>query len=79
MVGSPYSLPEARVLYALGRDGQSTATGDRQRARRSTSATSSRLLQSLQRRGLLQAKRAAHDARQQHLTLTRQGPQGVHR
>jgi DNA-binding MarR family transcriptional regulator/N-acetylglutamate synthase-like GNAT family acetyltransferase len=72
MVGSPYTLPEARVLYALGRDGQSTATAIGRELALDLGYLS-RLLQSLRRRGLLLAKRAAHDARQQHLTLTEKG------
>jgi len=72
MVGSPYTLPEARVLYALGRDGQSTATAIGKELSLDLGYLS-RLLQSLRRRGLLQAKRAAHDARHQHLTLTEKG------
>lgn len=72
MVGSPYSLPEARVIYALGRDGQSTATAIGKELSLDLGYLS-RLLQSLRRRGLLLAKRAAHDARQQHLTLTEKG------
>jgi len=63
MVGSPYTLPEARVIYALGRDGQSTATA--------IGKELSLDLGYLSR--LLQAKRAAHDARHQHLTLTEKG------
>jgi DNA-binding MarR family transcriptional regulator/N-acetylglutamate synthase-like GNAT family acetyltransferase len=72
MVGSPYTLPEARVLYALGRDGQGTATALGRELSLDLGYLS-RLLQSLRRRGLLQAQRAAHDARQQHLTLTDKG------
>ena len=72
MVGSPYTLPEARVLYALGRDGQSTATAIGRELALDLGYLS-RLLQSLRRRGLVQAKRAAHDARHQHLTLTDKG------
>ena len=72
MVGSPYTLPEARVLYALGRDGQSTATAIGKELSLDLGYLS-RLLQSLRRRGLLQAKRAAHDARHQNLTLTDKG------
>ena len=72
MVGSPFTLPEARVLYALGRDGQSTATAIGRELALDLGYLS-RLLQSLRRRGLLQAKRASHDARQQHLTLTEKG------
>jgi len=72
MVGSPYTLPEARVLYALGRDGQSTATAIGKELSLDPGYLS-RLLLGLRRRGLLQAKRAAHDARQQHLALTDKG------
>ena len=72
MVGSPYTLPEARVIYALGRDGQSTATAVGKELSLDLGYLS-RLLQSLRRRGLLQAKRAAHDGRQQQLTLTDKG------
>jgi DNA-binding MarR family transcriptional regulator/N-acetylglutamate synthase-like GNAT family acetyltransferase len=72
MVGSPFTLPEARVLYALGRDGQSTATAIGKELSLDLGYLS-RLLQSLRRRGLLQAKRASHDARQQQLTLTDKG------
>jgi len=72
MVGSPFTLPEARVIYALGRDGQSTATAIGKELSLDLGYLS-RLLQSLRRRGLLQAKRAAHDARHQHLTLTEKG------
>jgi DNA-binding MarR family transcriptional regulator len=72
MVGSPYSLPEARVLYALGRDGESTATAIGRELSLDLGYLS-RLVQSLRRRGLLQAKRATHDARHQLLTLTDKG------
>ena len=72
MVGSPYTLPEARVIYALGRDGQSTATPIGRELALDLGYLS-RLLQSLRRRGLLLAKRATHDARQQHLTLSEKG------
>lgn len=72
MVGSPYTLPEARVLYALGRDGAATATAIGRELSLDLGYLS-RLLQSLRRRGLLQAKRAAHDGRQQLLTLTEKG------
>jgi DNA-binding MarR family transcriptional regulator/N-acetylglutamate synthase-like GNAT family acetyltransferase len=72
MVGSPFTLPEARILYALGRDGQGTATAIGKELSLDLGYLS-RLLQSLRRRGLLQAKRASHDARQQQLTLTDKG------
>ncbi len=72
MAGSPYTLPEARVLYALGRDGEATATAIGRELSLDLGYLS-RLLQSLRRRGLLQAKRASHDGRQQLLTLTEKG------
>ena len=72
MVGSPFTLPEARVLYALGRDGETTATAIGRELSLDLGYLS-RLLQALRRRGLIQAKRAAHDARHQHLTLTAKG------
>lgn len=72
MVGSPFTLPEARVIYALGRDGQSTATAIGKELSLDLGYLS-RLLQSLRRRGLVQSKRAAHDARHQHLTLSEKG------
>jgi DNA-binding MarR family transcriptional regulator/GNAT superfamily N-acetyltransferase len=72
MVGSPYTLPEARVLYALGRDGRSTATAIGRELSLDLGYLS-RMLQALRRRGLLEAKRAAHDGRQQDLTLTAKG------
>ena len=72
MVGSPYSLPEARVIYALGRDGEATATAIGRELSLDLGYLS-RLVQSLRRRGLLQAKRASHDGRQQLLALTEKG------
>lgn len=72
LVGSPYTLPEARVLYALGRDGESTASAIGRELSLDPGYLS-RLVQSLKRRGLLQAKRAAHDARRQLLSLTDKG------
>jgi DNA-binding MarR family transcriptional regulator/N-acetylglutamate synthase-like GNAT family acetyltransferase len=72
IVGSPYTLPEARILYALGRDGRSSATAIGRELSLDLGYLS-RLLQSLRRRGLIQAQRAAHDARQQDLTLTEKG------
>src|SRR4051812_46206981 len=77
MVGSPYSLPEARVLYALGRDGESTATAIGRELSLDLGYLS-RLVQSLRRRGLLQAKRAVHDGRHQLLSLTDKGRKAFH-
>jgi DNA-binding MarR family transcriptional regulator/GNAT superfamily N-acetyltransferase len=72
IAGSPYTLAEARVLYALGRDGESTATAIGRELSLDLGYLS-RLVQSLRRRGLLQAKRASHDGRQQLLKLTDKG------
>jgi DNA-binding MarR family transcriptional regulator/GNAT superfamily N-acetyltransferase len=72
MVGSPYTLPEARVLYELGQALQATATGIGRELGMDLGYLS-RLLQSLKRRGLIQSKRAAHDARHQLLSLTEKG------
>src|SRR3954462_13712874 len=72
IVGSPYALPEAPILYALGRDGGGTATALGRELSLDLGYLS-RLLQSLRRRGLIMAKRAAHDARQQDLALTEKG------
>src|SRR4051812_42823092 len=72
MVGSPYPLPEARVLYNLGRDGETPATALGRELELDLGYLS-RLLHGLRRRGLVQAKRAAHDGRQQQLTLTDKG------
>ena len=77
MVGSPYTLPEARVLYALGRDGQGTATAIGRELSLDLGYLS-RLLQGLRRRGLIQARRAAHDGRQQQLALTEKGRKAFH-
>ena len=72
MVGSPYTLPEARVLYELGQVPQATATVIG-RTLGMDLGYLSRLVQALKRRGLLQAKRSPHDARHSFLTLTEKG------
>jgi DNA-binding MarR family transcriptional regulator/N-acetylglutamate synthase-like GNAT family acetyltransferase len=72
IVGSPYTLPEARILYALGRDAGGTASAIGRELSLDLGYLS-RLLQGLRRRGLIQARRVAHDARRQHLTLTEKG------
>ena len=72
MVGSPYTLPEARVLYELGQVPQATATVVG-RALGMDLGYLSRLVQSLKRRGLIQAKRAPHDGRRSFLSLTEKG------
>jgi len=72
MVGSPYTLPEARVLYELGQVSQATATVVG-KALGMDLGYLSRLVQSLKRRGLVQAKRALHDGRHSFLSLTEKG------
>ena len=71
-MGSPYTLPEARLIYELGQAPQTTATvlG---RGLSMDLGYLSRLLQSLRRRGLVQAQRASHDARHALLSLTDKG------
>lgn len=71
-LGSPFPLPQARVLYELGHRGECTA---------STLGADldldlgylSRLLQSLKRLKLVTGERAQHDARHVRLTLTPKG------
>ena len=72
MVGSPYTLPEARVLYELGQAPQATATVLGW-ALAMDLGYMSRLVQSLKRRGLIQARRAPHDGRHNFLSLTEKG------
>ena len=71
-LGSPFPLPQARVLYELGHRGECTA---------STLGAEldldlgylSRLLQGLKRLKLVTGARAQHDARHVHLSLTPKG------
>ena len=71
-LSSPYSLPQARVLYELGQRGECTA---------SELGTDldldlgylSRLVQGLKRNGLVLGEAAKEDARRVRLTLTTQG------
>lgn len=72
MHGSPYPLPEARLLYELGRRGECTAT-EIGRELDLDAGYLSRLIQSLKRRGVLQAKRSEADARASMLSLTAKG------
>ena len=72
LLRSPYTLTEARLIYELAQTPQTTATA----LGRDLSLDLgylSRLLQSLKRRGLVQAKRAAHDGRHALLSLTEKG------
>lgn len=71
-LGTPFPLPQARVLYEIGRRGECTA---------SELGTDldldlgylSRLLQGLKRQRLVQGEAAKHDARRRRLTLTPKG------
>jgi DNA-binding MarR family transcriptional regulator/N-acetylglutamate synthase-like GNAT family acetyltransferase len=72
LLGSPYPLPEARVLYELGQRGSAGAT-ELGRDLDLDLGYLSRLVQGLKRRGLVHAKPAAEDARRRVLTLTAKG------
>ena len=72
LLGSPYPLPEARLIYELGRRRQCTAT-DLGEELDLDPGYLSRLLQGLRRRGLARAERSAQDARQSLLSLTAKG------
>src|SRR5438270_324795 len=72
LLGSPYRLTEARLLYELAQGGQATASA-LGRDLGLDLGYLSRLLQGLKRRGLLRARRAAHDGRQSLLSLTAKG------
>lgn len=72
LLGSPHPLPEARVIYELGQRGSSTAT-ELGRDLDLDLGYLSRLLQGLKRRGLVQGRAAADDARRSVLSLTAKG------
>jgi DNA-binding MarR family transcriptional regulator/GNAT superfamily N-acetyltransferase len=66
---SPYSLGEARVLYEIWRQ-RSTTARDIARALDLDAGYLSRVLRNFEKRGLIERKASAKDARQSHLTLT---------
>jgi DNA-binding MarR family transcriptional regulator/GNAT superfamily N-acetyltransferase len=72
LLGSPYPLPEARLIYELGRRARCTAT-ELGRELELDAGYLSRLVRALRRRGLAQAARSAADARERHLSLTAKG------
>ena len=74
LLGSPYRLTEARLLYELAQGGQATASA-LGRDLGLDLGYLSRLLQGLKRRGLVRATRAPHDGRQSLLALTAKGRQ----
>ena len=71
-VGSPHPLPEARLLYELGRRRRCTATELRAELDLDAGYLS-RMLAALGRRGLVRAERSREDARARLLTLTARG------
>ena len=71
-VGSPYPLPEARLLYELGRRRRCTATELRAELDLDAGYLS-RMLGALGRRGLVRAGRSSEDARARVLSLTARG------
>jgi DNA-binding MarR family transcriptional regulator/GNAT superfamily N-acetyltransferase len=69
---SPYSLGEARVLYEIWRN-RSTTARDIGRALDIDAGYLSRVLRNFEKRGLIQRKASASDARQNLLTLSPRG------
>ena len=72
LVGSPYPLPEARLIYELGRRRRCTATALRAELDLDAGYLS-RMLAALGQRGLVRAERSREDARARLLTLTARG------
>jgi DNA-binding MarR family transcriptional regulator/N-acetylglutamate synthase-like GNAT family acetyltransferase len=71
-LGSPFALPEARLVFEIGRTPGISATAlGRELA--VDLGYLSRLLQGLKRRGYVQARRTPEDARRSALTLTEKG------
>ncbi len=71
-LGSPFPLPQARVLYELGQRGESTASELGAELDLDLGYLS-RLLQGLRRQGLVQGQAAREDARRVRLSLTAKG------
>jgi DNA-binding MarR family transcriptional regulator/N-acetylglutamate synthase-like GNAT family acetyltransferase len=71
-LGSPFSLPEARVLYELYSRKDTTAS-DIAAALDLDQGYLSRLLQQFEKRGLVTRKASKEDARRSHLSLTARG------
>ena len=69
---SPYSLGEARVIYEIASDRSPTAS-DIGRALDLDAGYLSRVLRNFEKRGLLERKVSAKDARQSHLALSPRG------
>jgi DNA-binding MarR family transcriptional regulator/GNAT superfamily N-acetyltransferase len=71
-LSSPYSLGEARVLYEIANGGAPTAS-DIGRALDLDAGYLSRTLRNFEKRGLIERKASASDARQSHLVLSARG------
>lgn len=71
-LGSPFPLPQARLLYEIGERGECTAS-ELGAVLDLDLGYLSRLLQALRRQGLVQGEAAKHDGRQRLLTLTSNG------
>lgn len=71
-LGSPFSLPEARVLYEVANREQSTATEVGKELGLDPGYLS-RMLRSLVQRGFVRRTRSAADGRRAHLSLTQRG------
>jgi DNA-binding MarR family transcriptional regulator/GNAT superfamily N-acetyltransferase len=72
LLGSELTLPEARVLYELAQLGEPSAS-ELARGLDLDLGYLSRLLQSLRKRGLVQAATSPHDARKSLLSLSAKG------
>ncbi|HEV3009550.1 MAG TPA: helix-turn-helix domain-containing GNAT family N-acetyltransferase [Burkholderiales bacterium] len=71
-LGSPFALPQARVLYELGERGECTAS-ELGADLDLDLGYLSRVLQGLRRQGLVQGEVSKHDARRVRLSLTARG------
>jgi DNA-binding MarR family transcriptional regulator/GNAT superfamily N-acetyltransferase len=72
LLRTPYPLPEARVLWEMGRRGETTAT-ELRRELDLDPGYLSRLLRRLERRGVVAGSRSTDDGRQRLLALTPAG------
>ena len=71
-LGSPFPLPQARVLYEIGQRGECTASELGAELDLDLGYLS-RLLQALRRQGMVQGEAAKEDARRVRLSLTAKG------